>query len=50
MIEDLEAELTGAPKETSNTDNVDLSEEANFDEAITAEPEENNEMENDFKE
>ena len=36
MIGDLEAELTGEPKKTSNTDNVDLSEEANVDESITS--------------
>ena len=36
MIEDLEAELTGSLKETSNTDNSELDEEANVDEAIAA--------------
>ena len=36
MIEDLEAELTGVLKETSNTDNLHVDEEANVDEAITA--------------
>ena len=46
----MKAELTGLPKETSNTDNVDFSEEANFDEAITAEAKASNEMENDPKE
>ena len=35
MIEDLEAELTGALKKNSNTDNLALAEEANVDEAIT---------------
>ena len=37
MIDYLEAELTGAPKDTSNTDNMDLAEEANVDETITTE-------------
>ena len=45
MIEDLEAELAGAPKETSNTNNVALAEEANFGEANTVEANDNNEME-----
>ena len=49
MIEDLEAELTGATKETSNTDNLELAEEANVDEAITAEAKAINEMKNDLK-
>ena len=37
MIEDLEYDLTGAPKETANTDNVALAEVENADEVITAE-------------
>ena len=37
MIEDLEADMTGSPKETSNTDNSAVSEEANVDESITSE-------------
>ena len=37
MIEDLDAELTGALKETSNTDNSMVADEANVDEAITTE-------------
>ena len=37
MIEDLESELTGALKKTSNTDNLAVAEEANVDYAITAE-------------
>ena len=37
MIEYLEAELAGALKETSNTENLVLAEEANIDQAITAE-------------
>ena len=45
----MEAELTGALKETSNTDNSVVAEEANFDEAITAEANASNETENDFK-
>ena len=35
MIEDLETELTGSLKETSNTENVVVAEEENFNEAIT---------------
>ena len=37
MIEDMEAELTKAPKITSNTDNLEVDEEANVDEAVTVE-------------
>ena len=44
MIEGLEAELTWPPKETSNTDNLMVTEEANVDEAITAESKSGNEM------
>ena len=44
MIEDLEAELTGALKKTSSTDNLAVAEEANFDEAITAESNASNGM------
>ena len=36
-------------KETSNTDNLAVSEEANVDEAITAESKARNEIENDLK-
>ena len=36
MIEDLEAKLTRPPKETSNTENLEVTEEANVDEAITS--------------
>ena len=35
MVEGLESELVGALKETSNTDNPTVAEEANFYEAIT---------------
>ena len=49
MIEDLGAELTGAIKETSNTDNLAVVGEANVDEAITAESKASNDMENDLK-
>ena len=45
MIEDLEAELTGALKKTSNTDNLAVAEEANVDYAITAEAKASNQME-----
>ena len=37
MVEDMEAELTVAPKQNSNTDNSAVSEESNVDEAVTAE-------------
>ena len=37
MIDDLEVELTGALKETSNTDNSTVADEANVDEARTTE-------------
>ena len=50
MIDYLEAELTGAPKDTSNTDNMALAEEANFDETITTESKDINDMENNLKE
>ena len=49
MIGDLEAEPTGASKEGSNTDNLAVAEEANIDEALTAEAKAGNEMENDLK-
>ena len=45
----MEAELTVAPKGTSNTENLDVAEEANIDEAITAEAKASNEMENYLK-
>ena len=35
MIEDMEAKLTEAPKQTSNTDNLSVAEEENVDEAVT---------------
>ena len=50
MIEDLEADLTGAPKQISNTDNLTLAEVANADEAITSETKARDYMENDLKE
>ena len=37
MIEDLEADLAGALKETPNTDNLAVAEKANVDEAVTTE-------------
>ena len=37
MIEDLESELNGALKETSNIQNLEVAEEANIDEAIITE-------------
>ena len=39
-------ELNGALKETSNTDNLVVAEEANVDEAITADSKARNEMDN----
>ena len=50
IIEYLEARLNGASKETSNTDNLAVSEEASVDESITALDKARNEMENDLKE
>ena len=45
MIEDMEAELNEAPIKTSKTDNLAVAEEANADEAITAESKARNDME-----
>ena len=45
MIEDLESELTEALKIDSKTDNLAVTEEANFDESITAEAKASNKME-----
>ena len=50
IIEYSEDELTGAPKETSDTDNSVVAEEENVDEAITADSKASNDMENDIKE
>ena len=50
IIEDLEADLTGAPKQASNNDDVDLAEVSNANEDITAEAKASNEIENDLKE
>ena len=49
MIEDLEAGLTGALKEISNTENLAVAEEENVDESITAEAKASNDMENHLK-
>ena len=49
MIKDLEAELNGAPKETSNNEDLAVAEEANDDEAITEESKASNDMENYLK-
>ena len=49
MIEDLEAEMTGSLKENSNSDNLAVAEEENIDEAITAESNASNEIENYLK-
>ena len=45
MIEDMEAELNEAPIKTSKTDDLAVAEEANADEAITAESKARNDME-----
>ena len=45
----MEAELTEAPKHTSNTDNLAVNEEANVDEAVTAEAKASNDIEIDLK-
>ena len=50
MIEYMEAELIGAPKETSIANNMTVAEEANVDESITAEAKAINDMENYLKE
>ena len=50
MIEDLESELTVTPKGTPNTDNLEVAEEANVDEDITAEDKASSDTKNDFKE
>ena len=50
MIEDMDAELTGALKKTSNTDDLAVVEEGNVDEAITAEAKASNEKEINLKE
>ena len=50
FIEDLEADLNGSPKETSNTDDLALAEVENSDEAITTEANASNETENDINE
>ena len=50
MIEDMEADFAGAPKYTSNTDDVTLAEVKHSDEAITAEANASNDMENYLKE
>ena len=49
MIGDLETGLTGALKETSNTDNLAVAEEENVDEAIIEGSKASNEMEIDIK-
>ena len=49
MIEDLEAELNGSLKETSNTEISAVAEEANVDNAINLESKDSNKMEIDIK-
>ena len=50
MVEDLEANLTGAPIDASNPDDSAVAEEANSDEAFTVIAEDNNETEIDLEE
>ena len=45
MIEDIESELTEAPKKASDTDNLAVAEEANVDEDVTAEAKASSDME-----
>ena len=49
MIEDLESDLTGAPIDTLNTEDLAVVEEANPDESITALTKASNEMKIDVK-
>ena len=44
MIEDMEAEITEAPKINSNTENLAVAEEANVDESVTADGKASNKM------
>ena len=50
MIEDLRADLNGAPIDASNTDNAYLTELANDDEAITTVAKDINDMKTDHNE
>ena len=50
MVEDLEADLTGAPIDSLNTEYLEVAEETNPDEAITAVAKASNDMEIDLKE
>ena len=50
MVEDMEAEQTKSPKQTSNADYLEVTEEANVNEAVTAEAKSINNMEIDTKE
>ena len=45
MIEDMETELTEAPKINSKTDNLEVTEEENFGETVPAETKAGNKME-----
>ena len=49
MIEDMQAELTEAPK-NFNADNLAVDEEANIDKAVTTEAKDSNDMDIDIKE
>ena len=48
IIEYLETLMTGALKKNSKTDSLELAEESDVDEAITAEAKDNNETKNDL--
>ena len=50
MIEDLEADLTGAPLYSLNIEDLEVAEEANADEATIAEAKASNDMEIGLKE
>ena len=50
MIEDLEADLTGAPVDSLNTEDSEVAGETNPDESITAVSKASNEVEIDLKE
>ena len=49
MIEYLEANLTGAPIDSSDNENLSVAEQVNSDEAITAVAKDSNEMEIDLE-
>ena len=50
IIEELEANLTGSPIDNSNTDDSEVSEEANYDEAVNTVAKDSNDMGIDLEE